>query len=208
MGLTPIKADNLDASGHGFFTRMGGHSEGIYEGLNCGAGSDDDKNCVSLNREMVSRTFDLDKSKLVSVYQVHSPDAIHVTSAFEAVESTVSAMVELGADRGRIAACVGPCISQKAYEVGPEFVEEFADHDPAFTQYFGNGAGDRALFDLPRFVLDRLRAAGLEDVAWTGHCTYSDPEKFFSYRRSCHEKGSQPNVRRNPHLQSGLFIKF
>jgi len=200
MGLTPIKADNLDASGHGFFTRMGGHSEGIYEGLNCGAGSDDDKNCVSLNREMVSRTFDLDKSKLVSVYQVHSPDAIHVTSAFEAeppkcdaMESTVSAMVELGADRGRIAACVGPCISQKAYEVGPEFVEEFADHDPAFTQYFGNGAGDRALFDLPRFVLDRLRAAGLEDVAWTGHCTYS---------------GSQPNVRRNPHLQSGLFIKF
>lgn len=239
MGLTPIKADNLDASGHGFFTRMGGHSEGIYEGLNCGAGSDDDKNCVSLNREMVSRTFDLDKSKLVSVYQVHSPDAIHVTSAFEAeppkcdamvtatkglalgvltadcapvlfedksagvvgaahsgwrgavggvLESTVSAMVELGADRGRIAACVGPCISQKAYEVGPEFVEEFADHDPAFTQYFGNGAGDRALFDLPRFVLDRLRAAGLEDVAWTGHCTYSDPEKFFSYRRSCHEK--------------------
>jgi len=93
MGLTPIKADNLDASGHGFFTRMGGHSEGIYEGLNCGAGSDDDKNCVSLNREMVSRTFDLDKSKLVSVYQVHSPDAIHVTSAFEAEPPKCDAMV-------------------------------------------------------------------------------------------------------------------
>jgi len=239
MALSPLLADNLTNSRHGFFSRIGGLSTGIYEGLNCGLGSGDDKGKVVSNRELVASHFDLDKSNLVSVHQVHSADAVHVTSSFDGeppkcdamvtstkgialgiltadcapvlfedqaagvvgaahsgwrgaiggvLDATVDAMVELGADRGRIAACVGPCISQQAYEVGPEFVEEFADSDAGFMQYFANGAGDRALFDLPRFVLDRLREAGLENVAWTGHCTYADPQKFFSYRRTCHNK--------------------
>ena len=239
MVLSPIKADNLSAERHGFFTRIGGGSTGIYEGLNCGIGSNDDKEMVYSNRQLVANTFDLDKDNLVSVYQVHSADAVHVTSRFAGeppkcdgmvtatkgvalgiltadcapvlfedrtngvvgaahsgwrgaiggvLGATVEAMVRIGAQRDQIAASVGPCISQKAYEVGPEFVEEFVDNDETFAQYFGNGVEDRALFDLPRFVLDRLRDAGLEDVMWTGHCTYSDPEKFFSYRRTCHNK--------------------
>lgn len=237
MGLSPIKADNLTAGKHGFFTRSGGVSSGIYEGLNCGVGSKDEAEHVRRNREKVAETFGLERSKLVSVYQVHSADAVHVVDAFEGdapkcdamvtatkgialgiltadcapvlfedatagvvgaahsgwkgaiggvLDATVEKMVEIGAARENISATVGPCISQRAYEVGPEFVEEFMDFDPAFSSYFGNGNGDRALFDLPRFVMDRLRASGLDDVSWTGHCTYSDPEKFFSYRRTCH----------------------
>jgi len=91
MVLSPIKADNLSAERHGFFTRIGGGSTGIYEGLNCGIGSNDDKEMVYSNRQLVANTFDLDKDNLVSVYQVHSADAVHVTrwygSAHNAIKS-------------------------------------------------------------------------------------------------------------------------
>ena len=42
------------------------------------------------------------------------------------------------------------------------------------------------MFDLPSFGLHRLRSAGIGSARWTGHCTYSDPERFFSYRRATH----------------------
>jgi len=102
------------------------------------------------------------------------------------IGATVAAMVAQGARRDRIAAAVGPCISQRAYEVGPEFVERFLDEDADHSRYFAGGAGDRAQFDLPGFCLGRLRAAGVETCAWTGHCTYADPARFFSYRRATH----------------------
>ena len=43
-------------------------------------------------------------------------------------------------------------------------------------------------FDLPAFGLARLRAAGVGSAAWTRHCTYSDAARFFSYRRSLHDR--------------------
>ncbi len=102
------------------------------------------------------------------------------------LEATVSAMAGLGAERERIAAVVGPAISQRAYEVGPEYVERFLDDDPEHSRFFAGGAGDRAMFDLPGFCLHRLREAGVGHATWTGHCTYCDAERFFSYRRACH----------------------
>jgi len=104
------------------------------------------------------------------------------------LEATVEAMVALGADRGRIAAVIGPSISQRAYEVGPEFFETFHDTDPGYARFFAAGEGDRMHFDLPAFGLARLRAAGVGSAAWTRHCTYSDAARFFSYRRSLHDR--------------------
>lgn len=101
------------------------------------------------------------------------------------IESVVAAMERLGAVRGRIRAAVGPAISQAAYEVGPDFIERFLDDDPANARFFAAGRGDRAQFDLPGYVLGRLRAAGVE-AGWTGHCTYADPVRFYSYRRATH----------------------
>ena len=40
------------------------------------------------------------------------------------------------------------------------------------------------LFDLPGYGLYRLRAAGVGQAEWTGHCTYRDPERFYSFRRT------------------------
>ena len=101
------------------------------------------------------------------------------------LEATVTAMQALGARPDRTVAALGPTISQRAYEVGPEFVERFVDEDPDWARFFAGGREDRAMFDLPGFCLARLRALGLT-AEWTGHCTYADPRRFFSYRRSCH----------------------
>jgi len=102
------------------------------------------------------------------------------------LEATLGAMERLGANRANITAIIGPTISQSAYEVGPEFVETFLDDDPESARFFANGTGDRALFDLPGYSLNRLRAAGVGLAEWTRHCTYRDPARFYSFRRTTH----------------------
>jgi copper oxidase (laccase) domain-containing protein len=62
----------------------------------------------------------------------------------------------------------------------------FFDEDRENAMFFINGTGDRFLFDLPAYGLHRLRSAGVAQAEWTRHCTYSDPDRFFSYRRSVH----------------------
>ncbi|MDR5652336.1 peptidoglycan editing factor PgeF [Ruixingdingia sedimenti] len=221
---------------HGFFTRRGGASSGIFAGLNCGTGSSDLAEVVAINRARVAEAMGAAPDRMVTLHQVHSAD-VAVIDAPPAVppradalvtrtpglvlavltadcqpvlfadpeagvigaahagwrgardgvlEATVAAMESLGADRARIRAVIGPTISQAAYEVGPEFVEGFLDDDPETARFFAQGAGDRALFDLPAYGLYRLRAAGVGEALWTRHCTYRDPERFYSYRRTTH----------------------
>lgn len=221
---------------HGFFTRKGGASSGIFAGLNCGTGSSDIAEVVTINRSRVAEAMGVALPELVTVHQVHSADAVHVTAPLAdrpvadamvtatpglalgiltadcqpvlfsdpvagvigaahagwrgtrdgVLESTVQAMVGLGATRENIRAVIGPTISQAAYEVGPEFFEAFTDDDRDNARYFANGQNGKMLFDLPAFGLSRLRAAGVGHAEWTRHCTYRDPERFFSFRRTTH----------------------
>ena len=107
--------------------------------------------------------------------------------AFDGVlESTVAAMQSLGAQPDRMRAVLGPSISQANYEVGPEFVDRFMKSDPARERYFvGSARPGHALFDLRRFTLDRLRAAGLK-AEMLSDCTYADEGSWYSYRRATH----------------------
>ena len=61
---------------HGFFTRAGGVSGGIYAGLNCGLGSDDERAHVLENRARVARHLGSDRGAVVTVHQVHSATAV------------------------------------------------------------------------------------------------------------------------------------
>lgn len=103
------------------------------------------------------------------------------------LESTVEAMITLGARLDSISAVIGPCISQRNYEVGPEVLAAFEADDPDAARHFAQGNGDRLMFDLPGLGLARLRAAGVGHAEWTRHCTYADPDRFYSYRRSQHQ---------------------
>jgi YfiH family protein len=236
MTLEILTSDLLAGTRHGFFTRRGGASSGIYAGLNCGPGSRDQREAVALNRARVAAALEVAPERLLSLHQVHSADVVvagpdgwserpradgavtttpglalgvltadcapvlfsdpeaGVAGAAHAgwrgaldgvLEATVAAMERLGARADRVRAAVGPTISQRAYEVGPEFLELFRAEEAGYDRFFVPGSGDRLRFDLPGFVLERLRAAGLQ-AAWIGACTYSEPERFFSYRRSVH----------------------
>jgi YfiH family protein len=233
--LEAITSPALSAR-HGFFTRKGGASSGIFAGLNCGTGSSDQSEVVAINRARVAEAMGIGTDALVTLHQVHSPDVVHVTEPFAdrpkadgmvtatpglvlavltadcqpvlfedpaagvigaahggwrgtfdgVLEAVVDAMERLGAERDRIAAVIGPTISQAAYEVGPELFEQITDDDREATRFFAQGRGDRMMFDLPSYGLYRLRRAGVGHAEWTRHCTYGDPDRFYSYRRTTH----------------------
>ena len=237
MTLEILTADSLAPIRHGFFTRKGGASSGIFKGLNCGFGSSDQKDVVSINRARVAEAMQVQKDHLITLHQHHSADVVTVTGPLEGapkadamvtktpglalgiltadcqpvlfadaengviggahagwggaivgvLEATIDAMEDLGAQRQHIQAVIGPCISQAAYEVGPEFLDRFVDEDPENARFFANGQDDRYQFDLPSYGLHRLREAGVE-AEWIRQCTYSDPNRYFSYRKSVHEK--------------------
>jgi polyphenol oxidase len=231
-----IITSGLLTTPHGFFTRKGGASSGIFSGLNCGTGSTDMAEAVQINRARVADAMGVESEHLLSVHQIHSAKVIHVTAPLlekpqvdamvtatpglalgiltadcqpvlfhdakagiigaahagwrgakdGVLQATVAAMEALGATPLNIHAVIGPTISAAAYEVGPEFLQGFLDDDPTNSRYFSNGKGNRAMFDLPAFGLAQLRDAGVGQAEWTGHCTYTDAERFFSFRRTTH----------------------
>lgn len=79
--LEILRASNLrrGAIRHGFFSRRGGVSTGIYAGLNCGLGSSDDPKAVAENRARAAAALDLPPEALCTVYQIHSPRVVTVT---------------------------------------------------------------------------------------------------------------------------------
>lgn len=222
---------------HAFFTRQGGVSDGPYASLNGGIGSDDAPEKVAENRARMAVALGVAPDRLLSLYQVHSPDvvvaekpwgrderpradalvtrtpglALGISTAdcgpllfadadagvigaahagwrgafLGVVEGTIAAMERLGADRANIVAALGPTIRQPNYEVGPEFVERFLAADPDNAQFFSpaDRAG-HAMFDLGGYIADRVRRAGIEKFEDLGLCTYAEPERFFSYRRT------------------------
>ena len=68
--VNPLTHKSLKNVSHGFFTRIGGYSKGIYAGLNAGLGSDDQKRDVIANRDVIRRKMKADV--LCSAYQIHS----------------------------------------------------------------------------------------------------------------------------------------
>jgi polyphenol oxidase len=83
-----IEAESLKLPGlaHGFFTRGGGVSSGVYASLNGGTGSNDDAGAVAENRRRMAQRLGVEASHLLVPYQVHSADAIVVERPWPAAE--------------------------------------------------------------------------------------------------------------------------
>ncbi|MGE3248231.1 MAG: polyphenol oxidase family protein, partial [Beijerinckiaceae bacterium] len=75
-----IRAPLLEADGiaHGFFTRQGGVSTGVYASLNGGVGSRDSKAAVDENRARMAATLGVSARNLMVPYQIHSADALAI----------------------------------------------------------------------------------------------------------------------------------
>jgi len=81
------------------------------------------------------------------------------------VENTVTAMEDLGADRARIRAAIGPCIAQDSYQVGEEFLVPFLAADHSAAAFFAPDPDPgKHRFDLRGFVASRLEQAGIADT--------------------------------------------
>ena len=103
------------------------------------------------------------------------------------IEGTIAAMEKLGADRKRISVALGPLIRKENYEVSQSFVDEFLRADEQHARFFAPAAREgHAMFDLPGFIASRLEQSGIGHFEDIGICTYSDPGRFYSYRRSVH----------------------
>jgi hypothetical protein len=101
-------------------------------------------------------------------------------------DATIALMETLGARRDRICTAIGPCIALPSYEVDESFRQQFLDGDPANDRFFRTAQGKRPHFDLESYVAARLEAAGIATVERLGLDTYSDPDRFYSYRRATH----------------------
>ncbi|MEE2996577.1 MAG: peptidoglycan editing factor PgeF [Pseudomonadota bacterium] len=225
---------------HGFFTRDGGVSDGVYGSLNCGAGSSDRHENVGENKRRAVARLGIAADRLITLNQVHSANVITVKVPSEiiakcpeadgmvtdypgvalgiltadcapvlladirakvigaahagwrgalrgVIENTVSAMEKLGAQRENISACVGPCIAQESYQVGPDFPDPFIEADPKAAMYFiPDAEPGKYRFDLRGFVLSRIGATGVTTYDTIDIDTYARDDLFFSYRRACH----------------------
>lgn len=80
LSLEILRSPLLDGVRHGFFSRRGGASSGIFEGLNCGNGSSDQAAIVATNRDRVAAAMEVPTDRLVTVHQVHSADVVTVAA--------------------------------------------------------------------------------------------------------------------------------
>ena len=102
------------------------------------------------------------------------------------LEATVDAMVAKGARPGTLSVAVGPSISQRSYEVGPEFPAAFLKEDAENEQFFAPARKpDHFMFDLPAYVARKLARLGISEVIRTPCDTCREADRFFSYRRAC-----------------------
>jgi polyphenol oxidase len=102
-------------------------------------------------------------------------------------DATITAMESLGAERARIHAVLGPTIGPQSYEVGPEFPKPFLEQDARHARYFSaSPKPGHFMFDLPRYLTDRLGRSGIASASNLALDTYTDESRFFSYRRATH----------------------
>ncbi len=219
---------------HGFFGRVGGHSVGVYNSLNCGLATDDP--CASDNRAVVAQAMGETLDRLQTVYQVHGPTCVYIPDIIPrqeadammtdrpglilgvlsadcapvlfcgktragaplvaaahagwkgalsgVLESTVAMLCDHGAELSGIQAGVGPCIAQRSYEVSIGFEKPFVTRDPADEVFFKTGPADKLLFDLPGYIARRLANCGVRHVVLSDVDTVTNPENYFSYRRT------------------------
>ena len=98
------------------------------------------------------------------------------------VENTVKEIKKLNSN-SKIYASIGPCIGKKNYEVDAKFYKKFVSKSWKNKIYFSSKGKTKKLFDLRKFVLDKLLKLGVK----TDHVnkdTFAEKSKFFSFRRS------------------------
>ena len=262
MSIKLLTYSNLDRFNeqicHFSSTRRGGVSNGEYASLNLGNFSDDSRENIIRNRQLLCEELGIPFKNLVGAHQVHgtavklvdeplvemednarksalegfdalicqtpgicitatTADCVPVllfdpeTRSIAAIHSgwrstlnnivgcTISALQEnFGVKPADLIAAVGPCISGAVYEVGAELESQFHINGFDTNQFFVQKNEGKFLFDIRLAVQKQLEAAGVSNIEISPHCTFSEPDLFFSARRQGIHSGR---------MLSGISIK-
>lgn len=99
------------------------------------------------------------------------------------LDNTIAAMREAGVAPRNVIAYIGPGIGPAAFEVGEDVRAAYVDRDRAAAFAFAPRGTGKWLADLPALARRALLRCGIDAVYGGGLCTYSDPRRFYSYRR-------------------------
>ena len=220
---------------HCFFSRKNGVSKGLYEGLNCGIGSNDQKKNVYKNLDIVSKKFNIKKNSLILMHQIHSnkvkiinrdnwtnkiecdailtesneialavltadcvPILIHervkgIVGCIHAgwkgsfngiIENTLEKVKEMKGDIDQLFVSIGPCISQKSYEVQKEFYLKFIKDSKENDSFFVKNNEKTFNFDLRGFVNKKFKDMGVNKVDNINIDSFAIQNEYFSHRRA------------------------
>ncbi len=108
------------------------------------------------------------------------------------IANTIKAMVDLGAKKENIIAAFGPTISSASYEIGTQRAKDIIKANQRAEQFiFIPKNSQREHFDLPNFVFNELKIAGVKNIEQAGGCTANNPTKYFSHRYASNNKATQ-----------------
>jgi len=115
-------------------------------------------------------------------------DGTVVAAAHAGWRGLCAGVIEAALDAMRVPAesvlaWLGPAIGPRVYEVGAEVREAFLSRDPAAVAAFTPMRRDHWLLDLYMVAKQRLERRGVSRIYGGGFCTYSDPQRFYSFRR-------------------------
>jgi YfiH family protein len=221
---------------HGFFNKKGGKSDGIYESLNCGIGSNDLKKNILQNLNIVCNKVGISHKKLILLNQIHSnkfhfinknykisnkelkgdalitnvkgvalgvltadcvPILIYdkhkkIISAIhegwkgaykEIVKEVINFLIKNGSKTKNLIGIVGPCISQKNYEVKKDFKEKFNKKDKKNKKFF-KIIKNKTYFSLNKYIYYQLEKLGIKNLEIINKNTFDTKNNFFSARKS------------------------
>ena len=206
-GVTFLSADGFEAAGgvaHGFSTRLGGVSTGIYESMDLGTTRGDEPGHVRENYRRFFAAIGADADSIAMSNQIHSDLVRPVTCAdvkrdlydvepYEAVEK----MAFYGSRPEDILAAIGPGISRCCFETHEDVPNAMTSAlGVCATPYIDPIENGKFKVDLKGINAMRLERAGLlpEHIAVSGDCTACHPEKYWSHRVTNGVRGSQAAV--------------
>ena len=99
------------------------------------------------------------------------------------IKNTISKIKQINS-KNKIYAVIGPCIGKNSYEVDFKFYNKFVSKSKKNTKYFFKKNSEKKLFDLRKFVSDKLVELKVK-IYHINHDTFKEKHNFFSYRRSC-----------------------
>lgn len=100
------------------------------------------------------------------------------------LEALIGQMTERVAGRAAdLTAWLGPAIGPSAFEVGSDVLQAFVSIIPENQRFFSRRAPEKWHADLPGLAAQKLQMLGVSDITFSGCCTYTQPERFYSYRR-------------------------